>query len=79
MSKHAVDPGIGKRTARAIREKCWEQNCTYTEEMERLRIESTSLMRYERGQTTSGAGLLQRMCLAGYDVVYILTGKRRQT
>lgn len=40
-------------------------------------LSRASLYQYRKGKIAPSAKILQRMALAGYDVIYILTGERK--
>ena len=42
-----------------------------------IELSRASLYQYRKGKIVPSAKVLQRMALAGYDVIYILTGERK--
>jgi transcriptional regulator with XRE-family HTH domain len=42
-----------------------------------IELSRASLYQYRRGNVVPSAKILRRMALAGYDVIYILTGERK--
>ena len=66
---------IGKRCAEAILQKVGEGSLE--KELYRLELTRQSLHQWQKGKYTPHAKVLRRMALAGYDVIYILTGERK--
>lgn len=77
MKNKDKDLNIGKRAAKAIREMCWRKGFTYTDEMRKLGIASSTMSRYEKGEINPSAEVLKRMALNGYDIIFILTNYER--
>lgn len=69
---------IGKRAAKAIRARASLKNTFYGFELDRLQLTRQSLYQWEHGKGDPFADALARMANAGYDVVYILTGKENK-
>ena len=69
--------GIAKSTASAIYQMAGKRNVDVCYELDRLQMTRQSLYQYMHGRYTPSAHLLQRMALAGYDVVWILTGGKQ--
>ncbi len=42
-----------------------------------IELTRVSLWQYSKGKNVPSGQVLQRMALAGYDVIYILTGERK--
>lgn len=74
MGKHKPDIYIGYRAAALIREKTPPEK-TPAYEMRRLGLDRKLLFQWEAGMCPS-AYSLQAMAFCGYDVIYILTGRR---
>lgn len=66
---------IGYRAAGELLRMCSEEEITIAAEMENIGIDTQQYYRYRHGGTPS-APVLARMAEAGYDVMYILTGRR---
>lgn len=45
--------------------------------LDEIELTRTSLWQYKTGKYTPSGVILRRMALAGYDVIYILTGERK--
>lgn len=67
---------IGKRAAEAILKKIGSGS-DYHKELDRLNLTRQSLHQWETGKHTPSAKVLRRMALAGYDLVWILTGGKQ--
>lgn len=63
---------IGERAAREIKSRA--PRGKLMEELKRLDVSDT-FYRWVRGEADPSAYYLQKLALAGYDVIYILTGK----
>lgn len=70
MSSVKGDIGIGVRAFELINERGG-----ITQEMHRLGMHRNKAYEWANGKVPSGRAL-QAMCLAGYDIVYILTGRK---
>lgn len=68
---------IGERAAKAIRDRAKENNTTFGAELKKLNIFQYAVTEWEKKGYAPSAHYLQKMCLAGYDVIYILTGERK--
>lgn len=66
---------IGKRAAEAIRKKANDNDTSYAVELRRICISREQLYQWEHGKCDPTGKMLQQMALAGYDVVWILTGR----
>lgn len=64
---------IGERAARAIKSRSKPRK--FVAELQKLDIEINAFYRWTRGECDPSAYYLRQMALAGYDVIYILTGK----
>lgn len=67
---------IGERAAQAIRERAKLNGTKITSECENLDVTRKTLSVWTRSITDPNAYFLQQMALAGYDVIYILTGEK---
>lgn len=70
---------IGKRAAYAIREAAEDRNVTIESECERLGTTRKTLGDWQKRGLSPSAYYLQQMALAGYDVIWILTGGNNDT
>ena len=68
---------IGMRAAKAIREMAKENETSLSFELDCLDACRTQLRQYERCVADPGATILANMARNGYDVLYILTGERK--
>lgn len=75
MPNHLADREIGKRAVEELYRLF--PNLLEIQIMQRLGLNRKSLNEWKNG-TTPGGFALQRMCFAGCDVNYILTGRRSQ-
>ena len=75
MSAHKGDIQIGERAAMELLEIEARSGVRTSEQIKALGLDRKVLYEWQHGATPSGAAL-QRMALAGYDVMYILTGRR---
>ena len=69
---------IGERAAQAIRERASQNGTRLEEELKKLGILKKSFEVWECGRFSPSAYFLQQMALAGYDVLYILTGAQEE-
>ena len=67
---------IGNRAFKQLKERAKQNGICVTNEALKLGITGHSLADWKHGKGNPSAYYLQQMCLAGYDVIYILTGKR---
>lgn len=67
---------IGERAAQAIRERAKLNGTTKSHEQELLNLTRKTFCSWARGEYDPNAYFLQKMALAGYDVIYILTGDK---
>jgi hypothetical protein len=67
---------IGVRAAKEIYNR---QDCEHgiDDLLDEIELTKTSLWQYRTGKYTPSGVILRRMALAGYDVIYILTGERK--
>ena len=65
---------IGERAVKAIRDRAKEKRITFEAELKNLNFFKTSIKAWQEKGYAPSAYYLQKMCLAGYDVIYILTG-----
>lgn len=65
---------IGKRAAEAIRQTAIQNETSYIFELDCLEMKRETLYQWEHGISDPRAQTLANMALAGYDVLYILTG-----
>lgn len=68
---------IGERAAKAIRDRAKKNRTTFEEELKNLNFFKSAIKAWEEKGYAPSAYYLQKMCLAGYDVIYILTGERK--
>lgn len=68
---------IGKRAAHAIRQRAREKHIPHWQESASLGIHQTTMEGWERRKYCPSAYWLQQLALAGYDVVWILTGEEK--
>ena len=75
MSKCKAELEVGMRAV----EECYRkfQNLSDAKICERIGLNATNFYAWKQGQTPGGFSL-QRMCYAGLDVKYILTGKKER-
>lgn len=66
---------IGMRAAEAIKERARKNGSTLTSEFENLGLCRKVFGDWQKRGIDPSAYYLQQMALAGYDVIYILTGK----
>lgn len=66
---------IGNRAYKEIKKRAKENGIAPSREAEKLGIHSCLLSGWKQNGNPGGYWL-QQMCLAGYDVIYILTGVR---
>ena len=66
---------IGERAARAIKSRA--RPGTVQTELERLNIPQDRFYKWKSGISDPSAYYLQQMVLAGYDIIFILTGKEK--
>lgn len=76
MAKHLADREGGIRAARLIRESLSPKRGALTAKLRQLGLRKNTFNEWERGATAPGFYALQAMALCGYDVVYILTGRK---
>ena len=65
---------IGERAAKAIRDRAKEKRITFEAELKKLNFCKNTVLYWEEKGYAPSAHYLQKMCFAGYDVIYILTG-----
>ena len=69
------DIDVGRRAAQLLLEKEAKAGMTTEAQLERMGLDRKTLYSWSAGHTPSGRAL-QVLALAGYDVVYILTGRK---
>jgi transcriptional regulator with XRE-family HTH domain len=65
---------IGQRAVHAIRERIKKNRTTQEHECKKMGISYRVFYGWEKQGTNPSAYYLQQMALAGYDVIWILTG-----
>lgn len=65
---------IGKRTVELIKERAKKNGRSEKWELLTLEINETSFRDWEKERYDPSSYFLQKLALAGYDVMYILTG-----
>lgn len=65
---------IGFRATQAIRDMARRNGHSVRQECEKLDISQQNYNNWEKHGTNPGAYFLREMVLAGYDVIWILTG-----
>lgn len=66
---------IGERAYLAICEKAEQEGISVKQECWNLEIDYRAIYGWKMKRGSPRADTLQRMCLMGYDVIYILTGE----
>ena len=66
---------IGNRAYKEIEKRAMQNGISPCTEADKIQIRSNVLSKWKKYGDPS-AYHLQKMCLAGYDVIYILTGER---
>ena len=69
---------IAKRAAQAIRDRAKQNGTSVRSECEKLDISRRVYCRWNKEGSHPHSYFLQQMALAGYDVIYILTGKENK-
>lgn len=72
------DYKIGIRANEEIVAKCLAENRCFGDEIHRIGCTRSVFNRWGRGESSPSATYLAEMVRLGYDVIYILTGKRRR-
>lgn len=67
--------GVGERAAYAIRQRCAQNGIRISAEKKKLDMNSCTLFHWEHGEHAPTSYFLRKMALAGYDVMWILTGE----
>lgn len=75
MSKTIVET-IGYRAYREISKVAFAKNIAPYKQAQSLNISASRLGDWRKGTHNPSAGVLRRMALEGYDVMYILLGER---
>ena len=75
MPKHIGDPKIGIRATEELYRKFPQM--TEKEISERIKLNRKSFWEWKTGRVPGGY-MLQKLCHAGLDIKYILTGKRAE-
>ncbi len=68
---------IGERAAKAIRDRAKKNRTTFEAECKKLNFFKKCVEAWEEKGHKPSAYYLQKMALAGYDVIYILIGERK--
>lgn len=68
---------IGKRTAEAIRKMAAENDTSISFELNCLKAEGSHLFAWEHDISDPRASTLATLARNGYDVIYILTGEKK--
>ena len=76
MNTDRMSAEIGRRAAAEVRNRARTEDTSYSAQLELIDIPSSTFWRWDHGYGAPGADGLRRMYLRGYDVIYILTGKR---
>lgn len=75
---------IGERAAKAIQQQAMKgtsanrRTIKVKDELDRLDIPQENFYHWKKGESNPSAYYLQQMALAGYDVIWILTGKEKE-
>ncbi len=69
---------IGIRIAQAIRERAHQSGTKFYEERRKLDISAQNIYNWTKGGFLPTAYYLREMALAGYDVHWILTGRKHE-
>ena len=72
------DLTIGQRAARLIDGRSWDTKLPVTTLMEMLGTNRQVYYNWRNGKEDPSAKLLAKMALAGYDVLWVLTGTERR-
>lgn len=67
---------ISKRAVQAIRERAEQNGTSVSFECDMINVSRKTFYFWENNKNNPQAYFLQQMALAGYDVIYILTGVR---
>ena len=67
---------IGNRAWKEIKKRALQKGISFHQETLRIGITSSHITSDWKRDANPSAYYLQMLCLAGYDVVYILTGER---
>ena len=68
---------IGTRAYKEISKRAFKKGIAPYKQAEEIKVSSTMLTTWHRGKLNPSGRVLQKMALAGYDVMYILTGERK--
>lgn len=68
---------IGQRAVQLIRERVNKNGTTFKHECELITTTDTNVLVWSKGYVNPRAVILAEMCKQGYDVIYILTGERK--
>lgn len=68
---------IGYRAAKAIRERAKANRTSVLRECKRIDISNANIYNWEKFGKHPSTPVLQQLCFAGYDVIYILTGEKK--
>jgi transcriptional regulator with XRE-family HTH domain len=70
---------IGYRAVKAIKERSRQNGTTLSAELQKLSATRQNYNRWEEKGGNPNAFFLQQMAFAGYDVMWILTGKENRS
>lgn len=73
------DPNIGRRAANVLLEREAQTGITTRQQLERMGLDRKMLYRWGTRENVPSGDALACLANAGYDVVYILTGRRAAT
>jgi transcriptional regulator with XRE-family HTH domain len=65
---------IGERAVKEIKKRAVKNGISLSQEASKIEIGSSNLSEWKKSRNPN-AYFLQQMALAGYDVIYILTGR----
>ena len=68
---------IGERAAQAIRDRAKKNRTSFEAECKKLNFFKHCVETWEKKGYAPSAYYLQKMYFAGYDVIYILTGEKK--
>ena len=72
------DLTIGQRASRLIDGRSWDTKLPVTTLMQNLGTSRQVYYNWRNAKEEPSAGLLAKMALAGYDVLWVLTGMEKQ-
>lgn len=68
---------IGQRAAQAVKERAKEKGITIKQECDVIKTSHFTVRDWAATSKTPGGYILGEMCRQGYDVIYILSGERK--